>query len=172
MHSGNSLTTLFSLWRFGFLNFVPLALGFRKRFFLFSEKARIGDMFAFTGHSKGIKPTSMPIAEPASVLSGASPMSQEIETNHLPVAVRVIVQDFGRSCKGPVLDNPKTAYFAQSQALLVQSATVGKLRIRDRIIAILTFVSGKTCFLAGLCSLFETTEERFERQINTYRDLL
>ena len=65
-----------------------------------------------------------------------------------------------------MLDNANTAYFAQSQALIVQSASVGKLRIGDRIIAILTLVSGKASFLARLCPLFEATKECFECQIN------
>ena len=34
--------------------------------------------------------------------------------------------------KWSVLDNANTAYFAQSQALAVQSATAGKIRIGDR----------------------------------------
>ena len=39
--------------------------------------------------------TRMPTAGPVSVFSGASPISQEIVANHLPVAVRLSVQDLG-----------------------------------------------------------------------------
>ena len=66
-----------------------------------------------------------------------------------------------------MLDNANTAYFAQSQALAVQSATAGKIRIGNRIIAILALISGKARFLASLCPLFESAKETFECQINS-----
>ena len=114
----------------------------------------------------------MPTAGSASVFSGASPISQEIVANHLPVAVRLRVQDLGIPSSGLCWTIPNTAYFAQSQALIVQSAAIGKLRICHRVKPILTLVSGKACFLARLCPLFETAEKSFKRPIYSLAYLL
>ena len=172
MHSGNNLTcSLASLWRH-FFYFVPLALCFGKCLFLFPKKARICYLLFIRKHSKIIKShvnanggASVYFFRGVAYITRDS--SEPLARGCAPESARL-----RHTLKWSVLDNPNTAYFAQSQALIVQSASVGKLRIGDRIIAILTLVSWKACFLARLCFLFETAEKSFERPIYSLAYLL
>ena len=172
MHSCNNLTcSLSPLWT-DLFQCVPFALCFGKSLFLFSKETRIINMFAVTGHSKGI--------ETHVNANGWRSVTLFRRVAHItrdrrePLARRCShdCARFRDTVKRSVLDNADTAYFAHSQAFVVQSASVGKLRIGDRIIAILSLISGKASLFARLCFLFETAKECFECQINTYRDLL
>ncbi len=172
MHPGNGLTRFLApLWT-ALFHRVPFSLCFGKRLFLFSKETRIINMFFVTGYSKG--------SETNVNANGLHSVTLFRRIAHITRDRREPFTSssasdcarFRDTVKRSMLDNADTAYFAQSQAFIVQSATVGKLRIRDRIIAILTLVSGKASFFARLCFLFETAKECFECQINTYRDLL
>ena len=174
MHSGNDFTTLFSygVGLGSFFHRVPFALCFGKRFLLFSKESLVGYCLSVTGDSKGIE-THVNANGRASVcfLTYVAYIARDSSE---PLARRR-ARDGARlrnAVKWPVLDNANTAYFTHSQALIVQSASIGKLRIGDRIIAILTLVSGKASFLARLCTLFETTKECFECPIYSCGHLL
>ena len=172
MHSGNNLTGfLASLWR-RFFNFIPLALCFGKCLFLFPKKARISDLCLvrkhgelFNAHVNAYSRAIIPFFSHATNI--ARDRREPLTSSRACDCAR-----FGRSFKMSVLHNTNTAYLTQSQALLVQPASFGKLRIGDRIIAILTLVSGKASFLARLCPLFKTAKERFECPIYTLAYLL
>ena len=174
MHSTNYLTTLFShLIRLGsFFHFVPFTLCFGKRLFLFSKESLVGDLVAVTDHSKGIE-THVNANSRASIWFLIS-FANIARDRRKPLTRRRACDSAGfrDTAKRSVLDNANATNTAQSQAPVVQPTSIGKLRIGDRIIAILTLISGKACFLACLCFLFETTEKCFECQIYSCRYLL
>ena len=169
MHSTNDFTTLFScgVGLGSFFYRVPFALCFGKRLFLLAKESLILYFLSVTGHSKGIE-THVNANSRVSVwfLIFFANIARD---RYKPFAC-CCASDCARlrhTRKRSVLDNTNTAYTAQSQALVVQSTSIGKLRIGNRIIAILILVSGKASFLACLCFLFETAKESFECQIWT-----
>ena len=152
MHFGNDFTTPFSygVSLGSFFHCVPFALCSGKRLFLFAKESLILYFFAVTGYSKG-RETHVNANSRVSVwfLIFFANIARD---RYKPFAC-CCACDCARlrdTLKWPVLDNANATNTAQSQALVVQSASIGKLRIGDRIIAVLTLVSGKACFLACL----------------------
>ena len=152
MHSGNYFTSLFS-YGVSFRSFfycVPFALCFGKRLFFFAKESLVGYCLPVTGYSKGIE-THVNACWRALLVTRL--WLANITRDRCKPFTRRCASDSARLCNAAersMLDNANTAYFAQSQALAVQSATAGKIRIGNRIIAILSLISGKASFLASL----------------------
>ena len=118
MHSGNTLTRFLSfLWRhfFTFLTLSHLRCALASAFSSLRKKRGLAIFSLSENIANFSSPTSMPTAESMSIFLLVSPMSQEIVANHLPVAVRLSVQDLGIPSRGlcctiriqPILPNRK-----------------------------------------------------------------
>ena len=171
MHACNNLTSFFSHRNglFQLLNLIPLALCPCKCLFLFSKKARIRDLFTRAQSDKLLNANiDTYIRQGISAWQGHIAQITRNGCKPLTSGCARYCADFGHTFKRSMLHNTKTANLAQAKSFVIEPASIGKLWIRDRIIASFALISRKTSFAIFR---FHSAEERLEGKVNTHRNL-
>jgi hypothetical protein len=141
-------------------------IDFGKGFFLFPEKARVLNFFAIAQRGEGLQAYINTHLSWSRFKSFGFALAREGDR---PLAGRGTVHatGFDFALQGTVVDHLDTANLGKGHTVIMGN---GKTRLGkgERVVAVRSTKTG----IAGLLTCFDSTEECFESQVNTYRHVL